>query len=158
MVLLGMEGTRVCTSAVFSHLQFPYHIALRINHNLSHIKYILTMPSSNNKPQPMVPIRRPSIHSSIRRHGPPHDPRPRLPLLRSRPPQVGTLNDMGLHGLLLHHHNPMVFLGLLSRLQFHRHKRVHRKPQTLRYDDYLRGSKSGQPACAGITVCVLSGR
>jgi len=80
---------------------------------------------SGRESEPMVRPRRPSLPHRGFGHGGGHDTRPGLPLLRPSTKKIGFDDDMGLHGKLLRHHVPMVFLGLLSRLFSAGHERLH---------------------------------
>lgn len=73
----------------------------------------------------MVHIRRPGIHHHCLCNGPGHDSRSRFPLLWSCTKKVGAEHDLGLYGLFLHHHIPMVLLGLLSGILTIRDERIH---------------------------------
>ena len=75
---------------------------------------ILILSLSHNKPQSMVPVGRSSLHYRGFGHGLAHDPWAWLPILRPRAAEICPEYDLGMHGFLLGHHFPMVFLGLLS--------------------------------------------
>ena len=107
---------------------------------------------SQNKPQPMVPIRRLGLHHNMFLHGPNHDPGHRLPLLRPRPPQIRVNHDLGRHGLLLHHHLPMVPVGLQPGLLQQRHLRLHRQPRPLRLAQRAGRTESREPAGARVAL------
>ena len=66
------------------------------------------------KSEQMVPIRRPGLYHRGFGHGVGHDTGAWLPLLWSRTEKIGSIDDLGLYGLILHRDLPMVLLGLFS--------------------------------------------
>lgn len=79
--------------------------------------------------EPMVQSGRPGLHHRGFGHGVGHGTGSRIPLLGSCAKKVGTLTDLGLHGILLSHHIPMVLLGLFSGLQPVCYQRLHWRSQ-----------------------------
>lgn len=96
----------------YSMALFPMEVILVSLALISFDNFILTVATSNNQPESMVSIRGLSIHHRLIMHGPSHDPRNRFPLLRSRPPQVRSLHDLGCSWRNIRRHIPVVFLGL----------------------------------------------
>ena len=74
-------------------------------------------PNSHHKPEPMVPIWRPSLHHCRIMHGATHDSGPRISLLWSCTTKVRPLNDLGMYGFFLSHCLPVVLLGIFSGFQ-----------------------------------------
>ena len=60
--------------------------------------------SSHRKPEPMVPVRRPSLHHNSGLHGSDYGPWYRLSLLRIVSKKVGPIVDLGGYDVLFRHH------------------------------------------------------
>ena len=116
----------------------------------------LTLSYSNGKPESMVSIGRPSLHHRGFCHGTAHDTRPRIPILRSRSAQIRAEYDLGVYGLVLGHHFPMVFLGLLACLLEHRDA-VHWRSAALWSHEHVGHAESGLAADSGTAVQLLPG-
>ncbi len=91
---------------------------------------------SHGESESMVPIRRSSIYHSRIMHGASHDPSPGIPILRTGPPEVRSVHDLGVYGLLLSHCLPMVPLGLFAGVQQQQHERLHWRLEALWFDEY----------------------
>jgi hypothetical protein len=80
----------------------------------SQVELLLTgdITDRSGKSEQMVPIRRSGLHHRGFSHGVGHGTGSRIPLFWSRTKKVGSIDDLGLHGFLFHHHLPMVLLGL----------------------------------------------
>ena len=84
----------------------------------------------------------PSVYHHRFRYGRGHDTRSGFSLLRARKKKVRSDHDLGLHGLLLRHHVPMVLLGLFARILGTGNEWLHWKLEALRPHQYPRCSKS----------------
>lgn len=73
----------------------------------------------------MVPSWRSSVYLGSVGYGPGHGPRPRFPLLRPLKEEVRSELNVGMLCIFLHHHLPVVFLGLLSGFLQHCHQWFH---------------------------------
>ena len=93
---------------------------------------------SHHKSESMVSSWRSSLHHRGLGHGAGHDTWSWLPLLWSGTTEICPEHDMGLYGLLFHHHLSMVLLGLLSSLFQYGHQRLHRRSTTFRLDEHTR--------------------
>lgn len=97
---------------------------------------------SHRKSEPMVSVRRPSVHHRGLGHGAGYDSWPRIPLLRTRTKEVGFEHDLGLYGIILRHHFPMVLLGLFVGFLAHSNERLHWRSSTLWSHEYTRCPES----------------
>ena len=76
----------------------------------------LTVCGRTGKCKQVVPIRRPGLHHCGFGHGHGHGSWTGFPIFRSRPKEIGPVNDVGLYGRRIHHHGSMVPLGIFSDL------------------------------------------
>ena len=92
--------------------------------------------SSRREFEPMVRSRRSSVHYHRLGYGRGHDTRAGISVLGASTTKVCFDHDMGLHGLLLRHHLPMVPLGLFTGIFCTREKRFHWRSQPLWSDQH----------------------
>lgn len=87
------------------------------------------MACRHNEFESMVLVRRPGVHHCRLCDGAGHGTGPRLPLLRTGTKKIGIKYDMGLHGISVRYHIPMVHLGLLVSFQQLRNEWLYRRPE-----------------------------
>lgn len=69
-------------------------------------------------------------------YGPADDTWAGLLVLRTRAAQVCPVDDLGVYGVFLGDCVSMVFLGVLAGVQQERDKRLYRRPEAFRTDEY----------------------
>lgn len=128
-------------------LQAPFscHECFILNESGTMIVMVMSLilgplPTSQRKSQSMVREGRFGLHHHRLGDGVGHDSRTGFPLFGSGPKKVGLEHDLCLHGFLLHHHLPMVLLGLFVSLQRYRHERIHWRSETLWSYEYPGGA------------------
>jgi len=122
-----------------------------------HLFMMLTAPR-NNQPQSMVPIWRSGIHHRGLLYGPGNDTWHRLSIFWSRTKEISTVDDMGLHGIILYHDLSMVLLGILSCIFINRHIGIYWESGTLRAYERAWRTVSWKSAHTRAVVFILSGQ
>ena len=112
---------------------------------------------SRRKPESMVQHGRLGLHHCGLGHGGGHGARPRLPVFGSCSKKIGAEYDHRVHGLLQHHHLPMVFLGILAGFFGSSDEWIHRRSESFWLDQYARCPQRWISSHFGAVVQLLPG-
>lgn len=114
-------------------------------------------PRSKHQSESMVRCRRSSLHNSGFGHGAGYDTGFGLPVLWPRTAEVCFEHDMGMYGLFLRDHIPMVFLGIFLGVFAYGKEWLYWRPTALWLDEYIRSTKSRKSTHPRIAIQLLSG-
>jgi len=85
----------------------------------------------------MVLFWRPSIYHRFIMHGPVDDSRAGISIFGACTAKVCTVDDLGVHGILLDNCISVVFLGLFAGVQLQWHQRIHWGPEAFWFAKYV---------------------
>src|SRR5690348_8515988 len=105
----------------------------------------------------MVPIGGPSIYYHLIMSSVDNGARAGFLVLRPGAEEVGTVDDVGVHGCRHHHQLSVVFLGLLAHILTYGPKRLHWGPCSLWFEEYIGESEPWVSSNPQPAVLVLPG-